>query len=243
MTAKPDPQLFPRMDRIRGQLVVANLTSPKVLLQSVLLEAVELLAEAQGKYEVVINPGQSHSLDFECSSPALHTKLHLVRIQYTREEDSIEYVDKVNFFLPLLPFVKYNANTLVTERLETLWAKITVGWRELVSPQILVDRDFFANSHDIQQAFPCLRIASAQFGQLESGQVPAPDQADNEYCSLLGFFQISDLTALMVLVAWISPSSLFLHFKYPDVHDDLVLFELAAIMNHLCFVFSDHSFN
>ena len=171
MTAKPDIQLYPRMDKIRGQLVVANLTTPKILIKSVLLEAVELMTQPQGKYEVVVNPGQSHILSFECSSPALHTKLHLMKIEYTREEDSIEFVDKVNLYLPLLPFIKYNPNTLIIERLETLWTKITVGWRELVSPQLQVDRDFFSNSHDIEHAFPSIRISTQQFEKTESDPV------------------------------------------------------------------------
>jgi len=175
MTAKPDAQQFPKMEKIRGQLVVANQASPKILIQSVLLESVELMTQSQGKYEVVINPGQNHSLTFECSSPALHTKLHLIRIQYTREEDSIEYVDKVNLYLPLLPFIKYNPNTLVVERLETLWSKITVGWKEILSPQMQADHDFFSNSHDIEHAFPSIRITTPQFDKPDSNSVHCSD--------------------------------------------------------------------
>jgi hypothetical protein len=66
-------------------------------------------------------------------------------------------------------------------------------------------------------------------------------QSDREYASLLGFYQVSDQTALMLMLVWISPSSCFIHFKYPDVNEDFVLYELAAIMNHLCFIFSEQS--
>ncbi len=45
----------------------------------------------------------------------------------------------------------------------------------------------------------------------------------------------------MLKLVWITPSSCFIHFKYPDLHEDLELFELAAIMNHLCFIISDHT--
>jgi hypothetical protein len=175
MTARPDSLMFPKMDKIRGQLNVANQTTPKILIQSIQLESVELMNHAEDKYEVMINPGQSHTLTFECSCPELHSKLHLIRIEYAREEDSIQYVDKVNLYLPLLPFIKYNPNTLVVERLETLWTKITVGWQDIASPLLQVDRDFFSNSHDIEHAFPSIRITTPQFENSETDSVQSND--------------------------------------------------------------------
>lgn len=151
------------MDKIAGEITVANTSSTTLRISQLEIEGQTLLKEDGIRLVVVLAPQQSHSFSFEVQSAPFHLRLHAGVIEYIRTEEDIDMYSKANFFVPLLPFIKYNkTSSYVAERLDSLWNKITLNWQQVITPKLNFDSDLFPNSQAIEDLIPNLKQISEQ---------------------------------------------------------------------------------
>lgn len=159
--------LFPQLNKIRLELVLANISSSIVKIKELKLEGTNLLLhnasqdqqpQANSSLQLVIGSGQSHSLLVELESMPLHRKVHGAMIEYLRLNDAIESHSKSTFAFPILPILKYNTSSgFIEERLLTLWNKVSLNWQELISERYTIDPNLFPDSNTIEHLIPNLK--------------------------------------------------------------------------------------
>ena len=131
----------------------------------------------------------------------------------------------------MFAFRQLNVNSLyVAERMLDLWNGLTADWVSLITELLAVDADLVHSPSDICLLFPNMKMLMAD---------TVPVTANPDLNELIGLFNISSTTAVLLKIAWIDSKTWYLECRHPEhlPHDQLRL--LRQDLNTLLFILSD----